>query len=189
MDGQWRFAVWCREARPGALWQPRVWDGWEVGGRWKREGTYVHLWLIHADVWQRPTWYCKAIILQLKINKIYFIKVRGDRTHIPHHRCSYFHYTARDCRCWNLVRLFVWERPQKKHAGGQNWLTLCEHLTKVLVILISSSALGYFGSYQYSEVLRRKRFSLGFSAYLSLPQTQKKEEEKKDNMAPLNWLV
>ena len=24
------------------------------------------LWLIHADVWQRPTQYCKALILQLK---------------------------------------------------------------------------------------------------------------------------
>ena len=37
--------------------------GWEVGGRFKREGTYVHLWLIHVDVWQKPTQYCKAIIL------------------------------------------------------------------------------------------------------------------------------
>ena len=30
--------------------------------------TYVYLWLIHVDVWQKPTQYCKAIILQLKIN-------------------------------------------------------------------------------------------------------------------------
>ena len=44
--------------------------GWEVGGRFKREGTYVCLWLIHADVWQKLTQYYKAIILQLKINKI-----------------------------------------------------------------------------------------------------------------------
>ena len=42
---------------------------WEVGGRFKREGTCVYLWLIHADVWQKPTQYCKAIILQLKINQ------------------------------------------------------------------------------------------------------------------------
>ena len=27
--------------------------GWEVGGRFKREGTYVHRWLIHVDVWQK----------------------------------------------------------------------------------------------------------------------------------------
>ena len=32
----------------------------------RREGSYVCLWLIHVDVWQRPTQYCKAIILQLK---------------------------------------------------------------------------------------------------------------------------
>ena len=43
--------------------------GWEVGGGFKREGTYVYQWLIHADIWQKPTQHCKAIILQLKINK------------------------------------------------------------------------------------------------------------------------
>jgi len=37
------------------------------GGRLKREGIYVYLWLIHV-VWQKPTKYRKAIILQLKIN-------------------------------------------------------------------------------------------------------------------------
>ena len=43
---------------------------WEVRGRLKREGPYVYLWLIHVDVWQKPTQYCKAIIFQLKINKL-----------------------------------------------------------------------------------------------------------------------
>ena len=38
----------------------------EVGGSFKREGTYVYLWLIHVDVWQKPTQFCEAIILQLK---------------------------------------------------------------------------------------------------------------------------
>ena len=37
-------------------------QGWE--GR--VEGTPVYLWLIHADVWQKPSQYCKLIILQLK---------------------------------------------------------------------------------------------------------------------------
>ena len=41
---------------------------WEAGGKFKKEGTYVHLWLIHADVKQNPIQYCKAIILQLKVN-------------------------------------------------------------------------------------------------------------------------
>ena len=35
-----------------------------LGGRFKREGMYVHLWLIVVVVWQKPTQYCKVIILQ-----------------------------------------------------------------------------------------------------------------------------
>ena len=58
-----------RGARSGALWQPRgLGCGWSWRGRrFKREGTHVYRWLIHAVVWQKPTQYCKAIILQLKI--------------------------------------------------------------------------------------------------------------------------
>ena len=32
---------------------------------------YVDLLLIHVDIWQKPTQYYKAIILQLKINKFF----------------------------------------------------------------------------------------------------------------------
>ena len=31
-----------------------------------REEMCVYLWLIHVDVWQKPTQYCKAIILQFE---------------------------------------------------------------------------------------------------------------------------
>ena len=34
----------------------------------KWEGTWVNLWLIHVDAWQKPTQYCKTVILKLKIN-------------------------------------------------------------------------------------------------------------------------
>ena len=44
--------------------------GKEMGGGFKEQGTYVYLWLVHVDVWQKTTQYCKAIILQLKINKL-----------------------------------------------------------------------------------------------------------------------
>jgi len=43
---------------------------WELGGRFKREGTYILPRLIYVDVWQNTTQYCKTIILQLKINKL-----------------------------------------------------------------------------------------------------------------------
>ena len=39
----------------------------EGGRKFKREGTYVYLWLIHGDVWQKPTQYYKTIIFKLKI--------------------------------------------------------------------------------------------------------------------------
>ena len=41
------------------------------GGKFKRKGTYVYLWLTHVDVWQKPTQYCKAIIRQLKISTFF----------------------------------------------------------------------------------------------------------------------
>ena len=55
----------------GALYQPRGVGGVgrEVGGKFKREGRYVHLWVIHVDVWYKRTKFCKAIILQFK-NKL-----------------------------------------------------------------------------------------------------------------------
>ena len=41
------------------------WDG-EKDRRGFRKGTYVYLWLIYVDVWQKPIQYCKAVVLQLK---------------------------------------------------------------------------------------------------------------------------
>ena len=40
--------------------------GREMKGRFRREGTWVYLWLILVDVRQKTTKFCKAIILQLK---------------------------------------------------------------------------------------------------------------------------
>ena len=43
------------------------WDGVGGGREVQRNETYVYLWLIHDDVWQKSTQYWKATILQLKI--------------------------------------------------------------------------------------------------------------------------
>ena len=67
---QWEFSVWTQRAQTGALYQPKGGGmGRVMGGKFKREGTYVYLWLIHGDIWQKTTKFCKAIILQLK-NKL-----------------------------------------------------------------------------------------------------------------------
>ena len=54
--------------KAGALGQPRG-MGREGDGRVVQDvGTHVHPWLIHADIWQKPPPYCKAIRFQLKLN-------------------------------------------------------------------------------------------------------------------------
>ena len=53
-----------------------AWDGVEGGREVQREATYIYLWLIHVDIWQKPTQHCKAIILHLKIKKKNFFKVK-----------------------------------------------------------------------------------------------------------------
>ena len=60
-------ATWHGELDLGLCAGREWWDG-EGRGRAKRKDTYVYLSLIHVDGWQRPTQFCKAAILQLKIN-------------------------------------------------------------------------------------------------------------------------
>jgi len=43
--------------------------GWKVGGYSTGRG-YIYIYLINIVVWQKPTQQCKAIILQLQINKL-----------------------------------------------------------------------------------------------------------------------
>ena len=54
------------ERRSKRMSRQRIGVGWSgrLGGRFKREWTYVSLWMIHIDVWEKPTQYYKATILQ-----------------------------------------------------------------------------------------------------------------------------
>ena len=65
LERQWKSAVWRRELTPGLCDNLEGRDGREVGV-FKREGTCVYLWVIHADARRKPTQYYKAVILQLK---------------------------------------------------------------------------------------------------------------------------
>ena len=60
---QRKSAIWLRELKLRFCNNLAGWEEWEVGRRFKREGTYIHLWLIHVDVWQKPKQYYKAIII------------------------------------------------------------------------------------------------------------------------------
>ena len=58
---------------------PGVAVGWEVGGRFKREGKLVYRWPIHTDVLQESTQHHKAITLQLKINTFFLKKKKKQQ--------------------------------------------------------------------------------------------------------------
>ena len=56
-DSQWEFAVWLRELKKELCSNLESGGGVgrEMGERFKSEDTYVYLWVIHVDVWQKPT--------------------------------------------------------------------------------------------------------------------------------------
>ena len=60
-----------------ALWWPK----WE--GNPKKEGMYVHVWLIHFAVQQKLIQHCKAIFLQLKnIKNTILLKKKNTQSQI-----------------------------------------------------------------------------------------------------------
>ena len=56
--------------------------GW--GRRFKREGTYVYLWLIHVDVWQKPSQYCNYPLIKNKTEKSIIRKKCVKKNLAPH---------------------------------------------------------------------------------------------------------
>ena len=66
IDSQWEFAIWLRELKQGLCDNIEGGMRREMRGRFGREGTWVYLWLILVDDWQKTTKFRKAIILQLK---------------------------------------------------------------------------------------------------------------------------
>ena len=53
---------------------------WKERGRLKKEGTYVYLWLIRVDAWQKPTQYCNYPSIKNKLKKKEYCPPRSDFT-------------------------------------------------------------------------------------------------------------
>ena len=114
------------------LWQPKgvVWR-WEMGGKFKREGTYVYLWLIHVDVWQKPMQHYKVIILQLK--RTFVKKIRSDWN------C----HSSWPTRVWNRTEQKSMEHEQEHEAGGglgiETWHLSVLKWVIIYLLLLSSA--------------------------------------------------
>ena len=50
IDSQWEFAVCFRKPKQGLCINLEGWDGEGDGRKFRREGIYVYLWLIHVEV-------------------------------------------------------------------------------------------------------------------------------------------
>ena len=50
IDSQLEFAVWLRKLNRGSVSTYGGGMGREMGGKFKREGIYVYLWLIHVKI-------------------------------------------------------------------------------------------------------------------------------------------
>ena len=50
IDSQQEFAVWLRELKQELCINLEGWMGRDMGGRFKSEGIYVSLWLIHVEI-------------------------------------------------------------------------------------------------------------------------------------------
>ena len=63
-DSQQEFAVWLQKLKQGLCINLEGWGGEGDGREVQEEGTYIYLWLIHVEVWQKTEEFCKTIILQ-----------------------------------------------------------------------------------------------------------------------------
>ena len=72
LNSQSEFAAYHRELKSVLCHNLVGWDA--VGPGWGiQEGGDI--WVIHADEWQKPTQYYKAIILQLRINTFFKMSI------------------------------------------------------------------------------------------------------------------
>ena len=87
----------------------------------------VYLWLIHVDVWQKPSQYCKVITFQLKQ-----IKFKKE-----------LHFIAGSCEGWSFERCFVkglkHEPPSCKSCGA---CIVCEKQGTEIVNLLTAPHQG-----------------------------------------------
>ena len=66
---------WFHYSSSVSIVQSEVREPEEVGGRFRREGTYVYLWLIRVDEWQKPrlVWVLGIFCVSMQILKCFVL--------------------------------------------------------------------------------------------------------------------
>ena len=102
---EWLHFHFLRKLKQGLCINLEGWDGKGDEREFQERGVYVYLWLIHVEIWQKTTKFCKAIILQLKINKL--------KKKLQQHLVS-------DRKLWKLIIKWMVQGTKKKQIN-QSW--------------------------------------------------------------------
>ena len=134
-----------------------------MGGRFGRKGTWVSLWLILVDVWQKTTKFCKAIILQLKIKKKKVHLVKDMVFPVVMYGCE--GWTIKKAEQWrtDAFALWCWRRLLRfPWSARSNQSTLKEISPQYsLEGLMLKQKLQYFGHLMWRTDSLEKTLMLG----------------------------
>ena len=86
IDSQWELAVWLRKLKQGLCINLVGWDGEGDGMEVQKGGDICIPMADLFDVWQEPTQFCKAIILQLKKINLKKCAKKMNLTLCPYHK-------------------------------------------------------------------------------------------------------
>ena len=155
---QREFAVCFRKLKQGLCVNLEGWEGEGDGREVQKGGTiyipiYIYLWLIHVEVWQKTTKFCKAIILQYKDLK----KILNSTEQI---QFTFFH----------LIKPVSKER---KPEGRQERKTAVRKWKRMKKSNLKN--LRYFKSPKHSYEILRLAFS---TSHNCLPKTMNKKNIK-----------
>ena len=70
MDNQCKLDVRSRAPKAHSLRQPAG-TGWagRQEGQFRMDMTHVYLWLVHIDIWQKPSQYCNYPSIKINLKK------------------------------------------------------------------------------------------------------------------------
>ena len=111
-----------------------------MGERLQREGTYVYRWLIHVNVWQKPTQYCNYPSILRKKSKlmasspIISWQISGEKVETVTDFSFLDSKITADGDCSQKIkRLLLLERKPRQHIKKQTLLYyVVNHIVKAM---------------------------------------------------------
>ena len=145
-----------------------------MGGKLKGEGIYVYLWVIHVEVWQKTTKFCKAIILQFKKKKA--------ETSLCQQKSIYSQsYDFSSSHAW------IWELDHKEGWALKNWCFWVVGLEMTLESPLSFKEIKSINPKGNQPWILIGKTDTEAEALIHWPPDGKKKLTRKDPAAGKDW--